>query len=127
MILLAQENELNEIELVQRREELHRQAQFRNGLITGVLLLLILAVVFWWLFTSKRKAHRDLSVTYDKLDETRKQLVAAELNVKKLLGQQVSQDIAEALIVDEVAEQYMPEYVCIMFLDVNPGLVFLVW
>lgn len=119
LMLLAQENELNEVELVQRAEELRRQAQFRNGLIAGVLVLLMLAAVFWWLFTSKRKAHKDLSITYDRLDETRKQLVAAELNVKKLLGQQVSQDIAEALIGEEAVGQHVQKYVCIMFLDIR--------
>ncbi|MEL7146629.1 MAG: adenylate/guanylate cyclase domain-containing protein, partial [Bacteroidota bacterium] len=124
LILLTQENELNEMEILQKEATMQRQAQFRNGLIAGVVLLLLLAVVFWWLFSSKRKAHRDLSKTYARLDETRKQLVAAELNVKKLLGQQVSQDIAEALMVDEIKERLEQKYVCIMFLDIRDFTLF---
>lgn len=55
IMLLEQENELNAVEIIQREKELERQATFRNGLLIGVSILLLLAILFWWLFTTKRK------------------------------------------------------------------------
>ncbi|MEM9337391.1 MAG: adenylate/guanylate cyclase domain-containing protein [Bacteroidota bacterium] len=119
IILLEQENELNAAEIKNQTARISRQQRFRNGLILGTLILFGLAGVFYWLFITKRKAHQRLQVTYNHLDTTQKQLSEAEKKIKKLLGQQVSADIAQALISDEPERGNIHKFVCILFLDIR--------
>ncbi|MEM6361395.1 MAG: adenylate/guanylate cyclase domain-containing protein, partial [Bacteroidota bacterium] len=58
------------------------------------------------------------SVTYRNLQETKGQLVEAEKKIKKLLGQQVSDDIAQALLNQE-SGNITGKFVCVMFLDIR--------
>ncbi|MEQ8574908.1 MAG: adenylate/guanylate cyclase domain-containing protein, partial [Fulvivirga sp.] len=46
-------------------------------------------------------------------------LVQAEQKIKKLLGQQVSDDIAEALLAEEGSAEIKSKFVCVMFLDIR--------
>ncbi|MEM7106716.1 MAG: adenylate/guanylate cyclase domain-containing protein [Bacteroidota bacterium] len=116
--LLAQQNELGELQLSQTNSALDRAATFRSWLTMGLVIAGLLFLVFYWLFISKKKAHRELSVTYLNLEETKGQLVQAEKKIKKLLGQQVSDDIAQALL-NEDSGNITSKFVCIMFLDIR--------
>ncbi|MEM9299244.1 MAG: adenylate/guanylate cyclase domain-containing protein [Bacteroidota bacterium] len=116
--LLMQQNELGELQLSKTADELVRAANFRRGLIIGLVIVALLLFVFYWLFIAKKKAHRQLSVTYRNLQETKGQLVAAEKKIKKLLGQQVSDDIAQALLNQE-SGNITGKFVCVMFLDIR--------
>ncbi|MEM8565246.1 MAG: adenylate/guanylate cyclase domain-containing protein [Bacteroidota bacterium] len=116
--LLAQQNELGELQLSQTNSALSRAATFRSWLIIGLVIAGLLFLIFYWLFISKKKAHRELSVTYSNLEETKGQLVKAEKKIKKLLGQQVSDDIAQALL-NEESGGITSKFVCIMFLDIR--------
>ncbi|MGB3468019.1 MAG: adenylate/guanylate cyclase domain-containing protein [Cyclobacteriaceae bacterium] len=119
IINLEQENELSEIEIAQRENELATQKMLKNWLIGGSAFFLLLAIMFLWLFNSKKKAHQELTMTFEKLEDTRKQLAEAEQKMKKMLGQQVSEDIAEALISDEADQVTIQKFVCVMFLDIR--------
>ncbi len=116
--LLVQENELGELQLSQTNTKLERQAAFRNWLTIGLVVLAGLFILFYWLFVSKKRAHNKLTTTYSNLQETKSQLVDAEKKIKKLLGQQVSDDIAQALM-DESDTGISSKFVCIMFLDIR--------
>lgn len=117
--LLVQDNDLSEIQILRKNEELTRQTKFRNNLIVGLLLLVVLTVLFYWLFLSKKKAHKALKITFDNLEHARRQLAIAQQKIKKLLGQQVSDEIAQTLLSEETNEENISKYVCIMFLDIR--------
>ena len=59
-----------------------------------------------------------MTTTYSNLEETKSKLIDAEKKIKKLLGQQVSDDIAQALLV-EGDNRISSKFVCIMFLDIR--------
>lgn len=117
--LLVQENDLNELQLSQTNNELARASNFRKGLFAGIVLLAALLAIFYWLFISKKKAHNNLQTTYANLEMTKSKLVDAEQKIKKLLGQQVSDDIAAALLSDEGSTEITSKFVCVMFLDIR--------
>ncbi len=116
--LLVQDNELIELEVERRNTALAQAANFRKWLIIGLVLALVLFFVFYWLFVTKKRAHSELSVTYKNLEEARGRLQKAETKIKKLLGQQVSTDIAQALL-DQKSGEVTSRFVCIMFLDIR--------
>lgn len=117
--ILQQENYLNEIQADLQNEEIEKQEQFRNILIVGAIALFLLSIVFYRLFITKKKAHQELEVTFNQLDATKSKLEKAEQKITKLLGQQVSGDVAQALISNEVEQGSTRKYVCIMFLDIR--------
>lgn len=119
IINLENENELSEIRIRQSETELANQKLLKNWLIGGSSFFLLLAILFLWLFNSKNKAHRELTVTFEKLEDTRKKLAVAEKKMKKMLGQQVSKDIAEALLSNEADQLNIQKFVCVMFLDIR--------
>ncbi len=117
--LLVKENDLNELQLTKTNSELVRASNFRKGLFAGIILLAALLSLFYWLFVTKKRAHNNLQITYSSLEMTKSKLVEAEQKIKKLLGQQVSGDIAEALLSDEGITDVKSKFVCIMFLDIR--------
>ena len=116
--LLVQENELGELQLSQTNTELERQAAFRKWLIIGLVVSAVLFILFCWLFITKKRAHKQLTTTYSNLEETKSKLIDAEKKIKKLLGQQESDEIAQALLV-EGDNRISSKFVCIMFLDIR--------
>ena len=118
--LLLQQSELSELELLQKENELEKQERFKNNLIIGAVLLLALLVSLYLLYTGRVKSHKKLQVAYGDLESTQDKLIDAEKKIKKLLGQQVSGEIAEALI--STGPEKVPverKFVCIMFLDIR--------
>ncbi len=116
--ILVQENELNDLQLSKTSYELQKEASFRQWLTGGLLVIGALLILFYWLFVTKKRAHKELKVTYHKLEDTQTQLVEAEKKIKKLLGQQVSDDVAQALLHQDKGA-ISRKYVCIMFLDIR--------
>lgn len=117
--LLLQENDLNELQLSKSSSELERASTFRKGLFLGIIFLAALLAIFYWLFVTKKKAHTNLQTTFSNLEMTKGKLVQAEQKIKKLLGQQVSDDIAEALLAEEGSAEIKSKFVCVMFLDIR--------
>ncbi|MTI40241.1 adenylate/guanylate cyclase domain-containing protein [Fulvivirga lutimaris] len=117
--LLLQENDLNELQISRTNDELERASTFRKGLFLGIILLAALLALFYWLFVTKKRAHKNLQTTFTNLEMTKGKLVEAEQKIKKLLGQQVSDDIAEALLSDEGITDIKSKFVCVMFLDIR--------
>ncbi len=118
--LLLQQSELSNLELQQAESELEKEQRFKNSLIIGSLLLLALLLTLYFHYTGRRKAHRKLKSAYGDLESTQGKLIDAERKIKKLLGQQVSDEIAEALLATN--SQKVPierKFVCIMFLDIR--------
>ncbi len=118
--LLLQQSELNELALVQKENELEKQARFRNSLIIGALLLFTLLVSLYFLYKNRVTSHKILQGAYTDLENTQGKLIDAEQKIKRLLGQQVSGEIAETLIAgnqEKVAVER--KFVCIMFLDIR--------
>jgi class 3 adenylate cyclase len=117
--LLEQDNQLGALQLLRQNEEIMLQQRSRNLLVAGVVLLVSIAVLLCWLFFTKRRAHRDLTITYNDLDKSQKLLGIAQQKIKKLLGQQVSDQVAQALISESKEEAIISKFVCIMFLDIR--------
>ena len=118
--LLLQQSELSELELLQKENELEKQERFKNSLIIGSLLLLALLLFIYLHYTGRVKSHKKLKSAYSDLENTQGRLIDAEKKIKKLLGQQVSGEIAEALIATN--NEKIPverKFVCIMFLDIR--------
>ena len=118
--LLMQQTELNELELLGKEDELEKQERFKNTLITGSLLLLALLLSLYLQYTGRVKSHKKLQGAYGDLEKTQDKLIDAEQKIKKLLGQQVSGEIAETLIAtDNEKVPVERKFVCIMFLDIR--------
>ncbi len=118
--LLLQQSELSDLELQKAENEIEKQQRFKNTLIIGSILLLALLLTLYLHYTGRRKAHKKLKTAYDELENTQGKLIDAEQKIKKLLGQQVSGEIAEALLENTSQKGAIErKFVCIMFLDIR--------
>ncbi len=108
---LEQEKKLTEYELLAARSEEEKQKRIKNifTLLTG-LVLGTLMVIFYF-YRVKQKA-------YTQLEETKGQLESAEARIKKLLEQQVSSDVASALLAEGNLADGQASFAAIMFLDI---------
>ncbi|MEM6263869.1 MAG: ATP-binding protein [Bacteroidota bacterium] len=78
---LEQVQVIKQLEIARKAEELKREQERKRTLLLGLglaLLLLGMSLYFW---LTKRKAHKDLQVTYKELAETHQQLKSAQLKL----------------------------------------------
>ncbi|MEM9544359.1 MAG: adenylate/guanylate cyclase domain-containing protein [Bacteroidota bacterium] len=117
---LKSEKEANE----KKQAELERgKVQQRNTLII-TLLLALLAVFAGWAYRSKRKDNERLSEANEAINKAKNSLEEAETKIRKLLKQQVSGAVAEALITKGSKVTDEQQFVAIMFLDIRDFTVF---
>ena len=99
------------------------KVQQRNTLLL-TLLLGLLALFVAWAYRNKKKDNDRLTAAYDEITKSQNLLQAAEAKIRKLLKQQVSGAVADALITDNSSASDGQKFVCIMFLDIRDFTVF---
>ncbi len=114
---LRQQNEIADLNITAIQLEKEAEVRLRNALYIGLGAIGIAAIVVLALYISKRKKHRQLSTAYEDLDLAKEELQDAKHHISKLLEQQVSPEIASALIED--APEKKKQFVAIMFLDIR--------
>lgn len=119
LTLLRQQKQLAEADLQRKNMELDAQAKAERSLFIGLALLVALALALLTLYITKQRAHRKLGSAYKSLEETQSKLATAEGNIRKLLHQQVSEDIAMELMNSGATLGTKKSFVCIMFLDIR--------
>ena len=114
---LEQVNKIADLNLEAIRAERRAEAGQRQALliIVGVIVTGLLVILF--LYVSKRRKHRELSSAYEALELAKTGLEEAEGRISRLLEQQVSPDIASALMDDKA--QRRRHVVTVMFLDIR--------
>ena len=118
LTMLRQQKQIAELDLQNKEAEVEKEARAKNNLFVGSGMLLALAAALMLMYATKRKDHRKLTVAFRNLNKTKEQLSKAERRIKKLLGQQVSGDIAQELI-SAKTDKSLKKFVCIMFLDIR--------
>lgn len=128
---LDSERRRNEImQLTQQKEritqslqasESEHEAEVKRRKYMSIIagLVLALALMLFYFYAAKRKEHKKLTTAYDDLESAKNKLEAAEHKIRNLLSQQVSGDVATALISADVKEGGERKYVCVMFLDIR--------
>ena len=116
--LLKQQKRIADIGARSAELEKAREVGIRNASIVGALVLLLGAIGLFYMYSSKKKQHKKLTITYSDLNRTQSKLVDAEKRIVKLLTQQVSADVAQELLSD-APDEPGKHFVCIMFLDIR--------
>ncbi len=114
---LRQASQIADLNIAAIEREKEIQVRTKNILLLIASMILVFLVVMLFLYLGRRKKHRQLEVAYHELDEIKNELEAAETKISKLLQQQVSPEIANALI-DEKSER-TKQFVAVMFLDIR--------
>ncbi|MDW3192397.1 MAG: adenylate/guanylate cyclase domain-containing protein [Cytophagales bacterium] len=114
---LKQENEIADLNIAAIQAEKAAEERAKNVLFFGLALIAITAIIVLILYISKRKKHAQLTQAYEDLDQAKEDLQEAKVHISKLLEQQVSPEIASALI--EEAPEKRKQFVAIMFLDIR--------
>ncbi len=114
---LRQENELADLNIATIQLEKQSEENQKNAMmvVTATVVLAIAVITFFYL--GRVRKHRALSKAYESLDKTRTELEEAERSISRLLQQQVSPDIAEALIGQRTSN--IRKVVTVMFLDIR--------
>ncbi len=113
--LLEQEHKDKEIS----RLEFQKQARFRNNLIIILTLVLVLLFGLFRFYRAQKRDHSYLKIAYVKIEESQGELISAEKKIKHLLGQQVSEPVAMALINNQNINEVKELFVAVMFLDIR--------
>ncbi len=113
---LKKQNEIADLNIQAIQLEKEAEIRLKQGLSIGLLIIGVAVIFVLFLYISKRKKHSLLSLAYDNLNETREELQLAKNNISKLLAQQVSPEIANALMKDSSNKK---QFVSIMFLDIR--------
>ena len=100
ILLLRQEKQIAELEVENAAAEHLRQVRLRNTLVTGTVIGALLTLAIAVLYLGKRKQHAQLGVAFRDLHQTTNKLQQAESHIRKLLRQQLSDDVARALLSD---------------------------
>lgn len=119
LILLRQQKQIAEFDLQTKNMQLQGQRKTKQNFIVGVAMLLALAFTLLALYLSKKRDHKKLGKAYRVLEETQSKLSIAEGNIRKLLRQQVSEDIAKELMTGGSSLSTKKSFVCVMFLDIR--------
>lgn len=114
---LKQENEIADLNIAAIQAEKAAEERAKHVLFFGLALIAITAIIVLILYISKRKKHAQLTQAYEDLDQAKEDLQEAKVHISKLLEQQVSPEIASALI--EEAPEKRKQFVAIMFLDIR--------
>ncbi len=114
---LKQESLITDLNLAAIQREAEIQVKTRNILILIASIILLFLFIMLFLYVGRRKKHKQLQVAYHDLDETKNELEEAENKISKLLQQQVSPEIASALIHEQGEKK--KQFVAILFLDIR--------
>ena len=117
--LLRQQKQLAESTLRNRSLQLASQKKEKQTFIIGIGMLLALAIALLTLYFNKQRDLKKLSIAYHTLEEIKAKLTDAEINIRKLLRQQVSEDIAIELMKGGASLSTKKSFVCILFLDIR--------
>lgn len=119
LTLLRQQKQIAEFNLQNKNMELASQRKTKQNFMFGGGMLLALAVALFALYISKQRDHKKLGRAYDVLEKTQSKLSIAEGNIRKLLRQQLSEDIAIELMAEGTSLKTKKSFVCVMFLDIR--------
>ena len=119
IMLLSQQKQIADFQLKEANAEKAKQNRLRKNLVLISLFILLICLVIFYFYVTKRKEHGKLIKAYDELDHTKTQLETAEKRIVRLLSQQVSGDIANELLANHGNELGERRFVCIMFLDIR--------
>ena len=114
---LEQQNILADMSILAIQQEKDAEVQLKNILIVIAAIITIATLFILFMYWSKLKKHRQLTLAYSDLDTAKGRLEVAERNISNLLNQQVSPEIASALIQDKPQRQ--EQFVAVMFLDIR--------
>jgi|GEM_PF-1321615 len=117
IVLLTQKEDLIRLELVSQKKS-------RRNLIIGLGLMVLILTSLYFLYTNKKRDHKKLGIAYDSLTTAQEKLQIADKRIKQLLSQQISGDVAAALLTSKDAGKVAKRFVCIMFLDIRDFSVF---
>lgn len=102
-----------------KESELEAHAKAHRILYSGLGISALLAVSMFFLYRSKRKDHKKLTLAYQNLEVAQSELKNAEQRIKGLLDQQVSGAVAAELLATNGQQKKERRFVCIMFLDIR--------
>ncbi len=114
---LRQENEIADLNIAAIQLEKQAEARLKNTLIIIVSFVVLATAIILFMYVSKRKKHQALTAAYTDLDQAKQELEEAESRISRLLAQQVSPEIASALI--EEHPERKKQVVAVMFLDIR--------
>lgn len=114
---LKQENEIADLNIEAIQAEKAAEVRAKKALFLGLTAIALAAIIVLILYVMKRKKHHQLTQAYDDLDKVKEDLEEAKVHISTLLEQQVSPEIASALI--EEAPEKRKQFVAIMFLDIR--------
>lgn len=114
---LEQQNILADMSILAIQQEKDAEVQLKNILIVIAAIVSLATLFILFLYWSKLKKNRQLSLAYADLDTAKGRIEEAERNISNLLKQQVSPEIASALIQDKPQRQ--EQFVAVMFLDIR--------
>ena len=114
---LRGQNEFADLNIDAIQREMDDEVRLKNILIVIAAFITVGLISILFLYMTKRKKHQLLSTAYTDLDTANGQLEEAQVHISRLLEQQVSPEIASALI--EEKPQRTKQYVAVMFLDIR--------
>lgn len=114
---LQQQNEIADLNIKAIQKEQEAEAQVKNILIVIASVIALASLWVLFMYLAKRKKHHQLTSAYVDLDEAKGKLEDAEKHISNLLSQQVSPEIATALIDEK--PQRKKQFVAVMFLDIR--------
>ncbi|WP_020530659.1 sensor histidine kinase [Flexithrix dorotheae] len=75
---LKVQKEKQELEIESQKAEISKAALLKNILLVGLVVTIGLVILFYWLFTSKRKSHKQVVQTLVQLDEAHQKLKSTQ-------------------------------------------------
>lgn len=114
---LKQQNEIADLNIAAIQAEKAAEVRAKKALFLGLGAIGVATIIVLMLYITKRKKHNQLTKAYEDLDQAKEDLQEAKGHISKLLEQQVSPEIASALI--EEAPEKRKQFVAIMFLDIR--------
>lgn len=109
------------LNLAKKQSEIDKQALAQRNLYGGLGILGVLLFSTFFMYRSKKKDHKKLTLAYDELEEAQEALKVAKQKIKGLLDQQVSGAVATELLAESSpgAKKHERRFVCVMFLDIR--------
>ena len=114
---LEQKNVLADMNITAIKMEKDAEVQLKNIFIVFAVMVTLAIIIVLFMYLAKIKKHTLLTTAYTDLDTAKGKLEKAEHNISNLLKQQVSPEIALALIQDK--PQREEQFVAVMFLDIR--------
>lgn len=119
ILLLKQQKKIADLKAKSSALDKEKEQSMKNTIFIIACLILVASLIIYYFYWAKKKEHRTLNKTYKALEQTTNELEEAEQKIVTLLKQQVSQDIADKLIVDQSENKAERHFVAVMFLDIR--------